>query len=172
MTTEYAKYRGRSVGRILHALNMICTNWWQLDHMIIGNGIVRHGHDGPILARYHWNPDDETDDTPIFDFQEENNPWARRQAINRPFIDDLYTWQTPEYCTQEVRKILSFDEALAIRWIRDKFDSDWNSMMESTRNHIEKKAKRILRKITWNRADNEWYDKHWKHFAMCAVLEI
>ena len=48
MTSEYRKYRGRSCGRILHALNVYCRNFWELDRMIIGDGIVHRGHDGPV----------------------------------------------------------------------------------------------------------------------------
>ena len=135
-----------------------------------------------MFATYTWNSQDESDDVPYFEFMPtdrgEESPWMREQEIMRPFLDydrihdGQILWQEPGYMVQEVRKYLRFDDALFIHWIRDKFHGDWSQAIRPQIERIEKRVKRILRKITWDRQGDEWYDKYWKHFAMCAVLEI
>ena len=139
------------------------------------------------LFTYTWNSQDETDDVPHFEFipesgqhglpAQEESPWMKRQFVMAPFIDydgihdGQVLWQDPEYMTQEVRKNLRFDEALMIRWIRDNHEGQWEKVAPQWEK-IERRIKRVLRKITWNRQGDEWYNKYWKHIAMCAVWEI
>lgn len=169
MFTGYAKYKGRSIGRILHCLAVFCRNYPHLDQTQVGDGKVTLG--GKTLATYTW-PDEG--DVPEFTFvsngltddSDSAEYWTRCQQILSPFVDDSCA-ENAIYAVQCLRNKLTLTEALSIRWARDELEGERTSVTRDT----EDKIKRIMIENLFV-SNKEWADKHWWHFALCSILEI
>lgn len=145
--------KGRSLQRVIYAVR-IYYGLMTAERIKVDSGKVYLN--GDLLATYEWE-----DDTPVFDFQDETK--ARLQAVTKPFLDEYDTMpQTPTYIVQCVMQGISLWEALNIRWAKEN------------RSPIEGKFKiiKIIKKACFNQVTDEWCEKHWEHFAECAILEI
>ena len=159
--TEYSEYRGRSIGRVLHALHTYCKVPG-LDSSTVGDGVIKlHGE---VIATYKWSDDLESD-VPEFIFVDKR--WNREQTIVKPFLD-FDCCQSPSFIVQEIRSKLTFDEALLLRWIRDEHNSDWSLL----RTPLKDKIIESIAIATWRYPSEEWYQKYWQHFALCAIMDI
>ena len=103
-TTEdkmnYTKYRGKTCGRILHALEVYRV--MRVDEVIVGDKEVYLF--GNKLAQFSW----EEGDTPDFIFHGENRKeYTRNQFFKKPFLDDHFTLIQLDYCVQEIKKLIS-----------------------------------------------------------------
>ena len=173
--SSYSHYRGQSVGRILHCLSQYCDTY----HRLCENACVDDGkitYHGEIIAYYSW-PADKNDDVPAINFVEcksikndliEN--FNKNQRWEKPFLDEQMP-QTVAYLVQEIRKIISLEEALSIKFIRDKWDGDWEQVSWYGRNRAERVIRNRLRQLC-ERWSDEQINKYWKHLAMCAIYDI
>ena len=156
-------YRGRSIGRVLHGLETYCT-CPGLDSTQVGDGKVTLF--GKLFARYWFGTDDDPDgDIPCFIFEEKE--FNKNQTILRPFLDEP-CYQSPTYIVQEVRNCLTYPEALAIRWVREG-KGEWEHTITL---ETAEKIKKVINEATWDKMRVEWVEKHWQHFAMCAIMDI
>ena len=78
--SEYSRYRGRSVGRILHCLHTYCS-CPHLDTTTVGDGKVWSGKE--VFATYTW-PEATDSDIPEFVFT--NELWNKNQKIMQPLV--------------------------------------------------------------------------------------
>lgn len=162
----------RTIQRIINCLQVICNSYHRLhEHAQIGDGVVTYY--GKRFANYEFLGDT---DVPHFQFStlwddkahEFNKTFERRQFLLQPYIDNILVRDNINYAVQEIRKTLLFDEALAIRHVRDVLDGDWNNVTVKT--HTENKIIRgILRHLN---VDTQQARQMMKHIAMCCVYEI
>ena len=81
----YSKYRGRSVGRILHALNFY-TTLHIAERATVGKEEI-HFPENNLFATFTWEGDT---DIPIITFVGENKEkWQKEQTAKKPFLDDF-----------------------------------------------------------------------------------
>lgn len=190
---EYSKYRGRSTGRILHALDVYCDTYHRLsENARIGDGDVLY-HDAKV-ATYHWETEGlrdikglalvalPDDDVPYFDFwptpsvsQECVNLFHRAQYLKRPFLDDFGICSVANWAVQELRHVLTYDEALAIRHVRDRLKGEWNDTTVGPK--IVEKIQATLQEIaesqlSYDAKCQKLFLDNWKHWAFCTVYEI
>ena len=94
----------------------------------------------------------------------------KNQRWEKPFLDEQMP-QTVAYLVQEIRKIISLEEALSIKFIRDKWDGDWEQVSWYGRNRAERVIRNRLRQLC-ERWSDEQINKYWKHLAMCTIYDI
>lgn len=179
--SSYSSHRGRCVGRVCHAL-CVYTRRFDIDHAQVGTGSVTiHGK---VFATYIWPGeklgdlqkgmlaiDKPADDTPIIYFEESEakKEYVKNQYIAAQFLDDPNALDNIYYAVQQLRHVLSLQDALWIKWLRDEQQSAWDAVCPP--NEIKTKIVNSLRKNI-KRMTPAWYEEHWQHFAMCAIWEI
>lgn len=220
--SHYSQYRGRSVGRILHCLEVFVKQFPRIDETVVGDGaIFLHQK---LFATYSWPSISSGEfDVPLFDWARVResrrayvaalgtnviaepygldsgtiDSFAKNQAILYPFVDDLALCSDATYLVQQIRYNISFDEALIIRHVRDKFNGQWDEVLLESNKSSRGKGKRLDQRIqeimvlellrgsvptnkrtffisgkevnmTWR----EFAESYWQHFARCAILDI
>lgn len=167
-----SQYRGRSCGRVLYGLEVFCESNHRLFEVACVSGSFVEVH-GKVIATYTW-PDDPADDKPLFEFLEFDRHcknlavrFTEAQFQRRPYMDDRIVLSCLTYTIQEVRRCLSFDEALLIRHIRDYKHGDlWDMFPEESKRKICAKLPASSHGyITTDNVD-------WKHIALCAIYSI
>ena len=123
------------------------------------------------------------DDTPFLVFEHEcKKPiinedllrrWERAQYLYRPFLDDPYILPSVNYAVQEIRKVLSLNEALAIQHVRDRLNGEWNdvTVSDDTMKSIQNTVKIQSAHVSTQASKQKFIDS-WQHLAMCAIYEI
>ncbi len=128
LMSSYSGYRGQSVGRILHCLDVYCpTNHRLCENASVGDGVVKYH--GNIIARYVFSAEG---DIPQFEFlplkgerDSLHKEFEKNQFFYQPYLDNPAAVMNFKFLVQEVRKVLTFEEALIFRHIRDKTPDDW-----------------------------------------------
>lgn len=164
--------KGRSLSRVLYAIETYCRSYHRLsENCQVGDGLVTYY--GKTVATYSW--DDE--DTPVFEFHEFDTfhqtiaeGFTKDQFFKRPFLDSFFHTTSINYVVQEVRKELTFSEALAIRHIRDRLDGEWNNI--TVQDSTVKKIKDGIHKHSQGDFSVEDAEKYWQHIAMCTIYDI
>ena len=189
---SYSGYRGRSAGRILHCLDTYCDTYHPRlqETACVGDGKITYQN--TQIAYYYWPdemssldrqqwasiPEVEESDVPIIHFCDNSKLDAsliqrfnRNNFISRPFLDEMMP-QTADYLVQEIRKVISLDDALAIQFIRDKHEGDWERVSWYGRPRAEQRIKTNLAKNCFGYWDNDKINKYWKHLAMCTIYGL
>lgn len=180
---ELANCSGKSVGRVLHCMEVYLQNVARLDvhEMQVGDNVVLCY--GKPLAHYEeWLNEETEKPTPVFqfnpNFNEHTHPVCdaliESQFCRQPFVDDRFLADQMRYAIQELRKAITLQDALQIMFIRDSLNGDWNQIHGI---NLENKVKDSLHKSYWGNDNsfNSFANKaktHWQHFAMCAVYGL
>jgi hypothetical protein len=173
MSSWYSQYNGKSVGRILHAINMYC-GLQIAEEVQVGDGKV--SLHGLPLAEYIW----EGGDIPVFNFdvccvrKDMIEEFKLNQFFFQPFINNDIFVDYVKYIVQEIRKSLTFEEALKIKFFKDENrDYHGNTLWIE----LKKKVVPIIKENTPSLFLSE--DKYkidiediWKHLCFCAIYEI
>lgn len=111
---NYGNYTGKSVGRVLHALEVYVNQSHIVDTVQVGDGVVTF-HDKPF-ATYVWE-----ENTPVLTFDQfiRADRYCKRQYFHKPLLDFREISCTFDYCIQELSKVISCYEAEMIVWKRD-----------------------------------------------------
>jgi hypothetical protein len=174
--SHYSQYKGQSVGRVLHALETYCPFPHMVDQFQVGDGkVIIWSKD---FATYVWEGD-----TPVFTFlpcpedERDRRGWESRkhtaeenQKIMRPFLDDLQALFFIRYVVQEIRKALTFDEALKIRHVRDVL-KDWADTICLDK-LLRDRVVMIAKSASHNAKPHEWYVENIKHLCCGAIVSI
>lgn len=92
MFSFYSQYRGRSVGRILHALNVYC-NLHIAEHASVSENKVYYPSD-KLFATFEW----EGEDVPVLTFLDHNKElYTKNQEEKKPYLDDTIGWHKKLY---------------------------------------------------------------------------
>jgi hypothetical protein len=167
-TCFWSNCRGKSIGRVIHALNVYC-GLRIAEECQVGNNKVYYPR-GKLFATYIWNDED----TPVFFFEETNkdflDEFSRKQTILKPFLDEPFFRSSATFIVQEIRSCLSFDQALFIRFVRDQWNGDWSQVIQryDIQNIITQKMISLYPFSITKEIALSW----WKHFALCAILDI
>ncbi len=177
---SWSKYEGRSAGRMLHCLDVYNQGSCNLniDEVTIGNNELFY-HRKKFAEIVSWSVVGERE-TPIFKFIQFDEVYYKHvpsaleksQYIKRPFVDNSAVTGNLYYTIQEVKKVLTLEEACMIIWIRDKHNEDWPILSISSLNRIESKIKDVLSECYWGRAYEYGIWQHWKHIALCSVYRM
>jgi hypothetical protein len=154
-------YPPRSFGRVVECLKVYThPNPYDLAHTCqIGDGKVTFH--GDLVATFTW-----PDDNPLFDFVETR--YREQQYRKRRYLDDSAARFNFDCAVQEVRECLTFDEALAIRHVRDRLDGEWNDI--TIKGSTLDKIRRTLYIATHKALPKSIEDVH--HVAMCAIYDV
>lgn len=158
----YSKYRGRSVGRVLGALEAYCglTHW--VESCQIGDGKVTFA--GKTVATYEWIGAD----IPRFTFLGEYAHFQKHADLRERFLDEIDTMpQRPECIVQEIKVALTLWEALQIRHVRDT-----ELGMSFLQREIVEKIQQTISAVNWDRVAPSWIAQHWEFFMWQAIAEI
>lgn len=165
---------GRCVARLIHCLQACQIGHYGLSERAIFDGnLVKDGQNGPVFATYQWEC--ETD-TPHFTFYPQNYPdcdlpsfkeYERKQFYIKPYIDDLEMQNSIAYIVQEAKKVVSLNEALNIREIRDLRFGEWQHITSDTIHNItyailEGTHRKVLSRV----------ESLWRHVAMCMIFDM
>lgn len=168
---SYRGSRGRSVGRIMHCLDVYCKTNDRLHEMAtIDNGSVWYGD--ALVARYNWS-DIYLDDTPHFIFYEYSKQYKRAKQFEeaqfrkKPYLDMPDMLYNLDYTIQEVCGSLSYNEALWLNTVRRRFPDSWWENVEDTlarvREIVVKYTSRYVAVID---------DEMVRHIAECAIYDL
>ena len=162
---------GRTIGQVLYCLEVYCESNQRLgENAQVGNGKVTYY--GELVADFDW----DENNIPNFDFYEFGmypeiyKRFQEQQFFKKPFLDMRYELYCINYLVQELRTELSFDEALAIRHIRDHFKGEWNDI--TVKPETVDKIKKAVVKHSQNVFDEAKAEIWWQHFALCAIYSI
>ena len=107
-----------SVGRVLQAISVYC-DLLLAERFTVGNGEVRDGDN--LIASYTWKGD-----VPFFEFKdsiagmgETIEFWKKKQFVLSRYLDNARMQDLAMYLVQEVRRLISLEDALQIRFVRD-----------------------------------------------------
>lgn len=168
----YQSHKGQTGYRLLNLIEQYC-GFRVAEDMIMGHNKIEY--QGELLATYCWSPD-KNDDTPYFQFFGKNKElYARNQFVMMPFVDEPYL--QIEWIVQEVRKALSFDEALHLLHITKNYQ-----LMEYSLNTLSFKTK-IIQAIIGSFHPNQFerleqstknflIEEGWKYIAFGAIVQI
>lgn len=165
MSWHHAKYRGRSIGRVLHALE-VYTNSRIAEVAQVGDGKIVFAQ--KPFATYEW----EDEDTPVLTFDKmiRSETYERNQYIHKPFLDNFYVSSGLNYAIQQLREDLSIEDANCLLFRRDYCK---NSIIpESLQVKIIKSMKTTLEQYLKFVEEKEIVEKHWLHFGLCAVYGL
>jgi hypothetical protein len=173
MSSPYSHYKGQSVGRVIHAFWIYNGgyNSIQPDEIQIGNLIV--SYHSKLLAYYHWKKD-----VPVFDFspmsmfdEPARFRLSKMQFFKRPFLDNPDIECNMTYAVQELRNVLSFTDLTFIVWVRDKWNNSWKDVIFN-RPNLKDEVQRLLNKVYFDRLSDDFLEKYWWHFCLCAAYGI
>ena len=100
-----------------------------------------------------------------FDFVGQEQERFKRAQYCLRNIDNPLLLYNFNFAVQEVRKCLTFDEALYLIWMRDT-NQVWS--VTNTTLAIENKVRQVLQKAYFDKYNGD----DWKHFCMCAVYGV
>lgn len=172
-------HRGRNLGRIMGLIQLYCRTYHSLyETGQYGDGIC--WYHGKVFATFTW-PEDEQSDLAHFTFQTTLDTdrdklsamFAEQQFMLAPYVDQLFVGDIYALVYQ-VRKAITFDEALAIRHVRDKLNGEWNdtTVKPITMNKI---TDTIAENICFFGTDDMKMKKAEtmkEHIALCAIYNI
>jgi hypothetical protein len=162
----WSYYKGRSCGRIIHAIDMYC-GLRIAEEIQIGNGTITLY--GKPFATYTW----EDEDIPNIIFTlDQDKSFIKNQFLLKPFIDNYNFANEIPFIVQELRHKLTLDQGLHIKWIWESKGNNkyWNS--------VDIKIKIILKALIPHMylEDNSFgkinIEDIWEHLAYCAIYEI
>ncbi len=176
---NYSQYRGRGAGRILHALEVYVNKSIIVDHVQIGDGEITYAsaeivgnkfeRKSRLFAKYEWEGEDTPNITFLLDvpYCQKAKEFAKYQYFKKPFLDDFVILTgSLTYCIQEVRNVISLQEALFFIWKRDKHNE------ANVQKELEDKIKESIQKSYHNHLTYEQVEKMWLHVAYCSVYDV
>lgn len=169
----WQNHKGQTGYRLMNLIEQYCG------FNIAEDMIMSHNHLDlykETFATYEWSRN-QTDDSPFFTFHGKHKvAWQKEQFIKMPFVDFPYLQVT--WICQEVRKSLSFMDALEILHIAKHYDQiGWNTINCTI---IKNK---ILNAVTGSFHPNQFKQlpeeyktfiltEGWKWFGFGAIAEI
>lgn len=167
----YRGYKGQCAGRVLYGLDIYCNTYHRLcEYAQIGDGTVEYHR--KVVAYFEWEGN-----IPKFTFTDSLNThdsnirerFEEAQFRRFPYFDDWMVLDYVDYVIQEVRKSLTFDEALAIKHVRDFFKGEWNDIT------VQKPTIDKIIETIGNSSHGYLKEKApqmWQHIALCAIYCI
>lgn len=162
----WSKYKGRSCGRIIHAIDMYC-GLRIAEEIKIGNGKIELY--GKPFATYTW----EDEDVPNISFATNTDKsFYKNQFMLKPFIDNYIFANEVPFIVQELRHKLTLDQGLHIKWIwEDKYnDKYWHGLDIIIKNIVNTLIPKIYLEDNYFCKIN--VEDIWEHLAYCAIYEI
>ncbi len=180
MSSSYSQYKGQSMGRQMHCLSVLLegTSSIHADDCLFGHDKVtgkgRISIWNQKLADVDWEGDSDIPTFKFYDLGESDYEKVaarleRAQYIKKSFYDNPRILYNITYAVQEVRKVLTFDQALYLVWIRDKHNCDWTLGSDSYRAEIKVKVCEVINKAYYGSLPQEDLDVYWTHFCLAAI---
>lgn len=173
---SYSFYPVGSSGHIFHILEQYVqgVSNVQVDSIVFKDSttLKYFGRDFATIKERNSNG------TPIFEFLDEHKDiLTKSQFFKIPFVhfenqidklDKMKTLFGINYCVQEVRKKISFDQALYIKWVRDKQDGNLKTGM-FYKKELKDRICASIRSSFHNDPPKSAID-NWDHIAFCTIL--
>ncbi len=181
---RFETYRGRTIGRVLHAIDTYCKSADRLDeNACVSDGNVTYN--GRLLATYTW----QEPDIPVFEFLEEcdaNHAGLRAMYIEQqfrlqPFLDDRFILYSVNFAIQDVREKLGPDGVEFFRQVVSRYGRANTILRHDLRTghllefhhpiHAREGVKviEILRKASMGYWNEDQYNRSWEHIVLCAI---
>ena len=167
---SYARYRGRTQGRLLHALSVYAKGYYDICKLSqVGDGRVNLGDH--LVACYQW-VDEDTPSFSFYDFDPLRPQIGKSlnayQFFRQPFLDDPLLLLNLDFMIQEVRRSMTLAQAIEARYARDVVDQNWEIINEEWGEVV--RAKIVA--CSGQTFSKELAVIHWKHIALCAIYGI
>lgn len=168
-----------TIGGLIEHIGVYCQSNYDLKHQSQwgdGKGTIY----GKLFTTYTWKDSESSPFfvfDPTYDFYESQREGVRiaadfteSQYRKRPYITDRVMLSCINYSIQQLRDDISFADALMIKFVRDKWDNDFDVVHGTGK--LRQKIKMSLTGSSHGYIDGSRADQCWQHMALCAVYNI